>query len=1100
MPTRSIKLKLVVPRHKNQGELAQGLWATHRVINEAVRHYEQALLDMRASEYLTAEGAIIIEEARRRALALINEARVRNCSRITAPLTDDESVSLLKDLYSKIVPSFVGNEGTAQAANAFLSPLVDSQSQGFLEIFDKLDATPSWSDGVRDGRADAFNAANSWLKSEQGLKALSPTGAPAAWIKAVRRDDRNWPVLFVQKLDQMREEVSGVPTLIRRLTAGGLLPLFEPYMSKRLSEPRGAVCPWDRLAFRLAVGHMLSWESWSRLAAKEHGARKQRLENFTARIPDDFKPEIEFLRIYEADRKEELLRLGLPAMDADFRINMRMIRGWDDVREKWRRLPRKEVGELSDVLAAEQTKKRGRFGDPHFFRWLTSPLAHHIWDRDGDVVGMTARLNAMTGVVERSRQAALMTLPDPVEHPRSAQWEAEGGSNLKNYRLVKHRHGSLEMRIPLLTGGPHFHEIEARFVAAPSDQLQSVTIPDPGKPRRIEYRNGSGEVYKGELGSADLLLDWERIRHAIVKGVHDVSGKELGPAWAKLAINIDRNIVPEWPDEKLLRAFLAHFSSAAGKNTKHEAGILIGMRVLSVDLGIRTFGFCSVFELRDQANPGLSFKISDGLFAVHERSFPVDMPGSDDRRAVRWQQKVTDDLRAMRRALSRVKAMLRLKVAELSDRTEGLESLREMLALGVVGPFEEELVETLVAAQGAPPPVWEKSVDDAVREFRTKLGLEVSKWRKANRGRGEEKWSGKSIWAIEHLTATRRFLVSWALSGGTIKRLRSAHGRFSGRLLDHIDGLKNDRLKTGADLLVQAARGYQRDASGNWVKVHKPCHAILFEDLSRYRMRTDRPRYENSQLMKWAHRAVPHETKMQADIYGIRTAETGAAFSSRYRASTMTPGIRCHPVSSDDLNDPYFREWLESENHGLDISTLKPGTILPRSGGEMFASLGRGGISLIHADVNAAQNLQRRFWLRHSEAFRVPARKVTGSGAIRWVPRQMGKRLLGALGGYGQLVPTGHDTGSCRWEPLTPAKWQKLAGEGSEPDTDEVADIDELGGFEEELLERSGDVIVYFRDPSGIVLPEDFWYPSITFWSIVKAKTSAVLLSTRKGV
>ena len=54
-------------------------------------------------------------------------------------------------------------------------------------------------------------------------------------------------------------------------------------------------------------------------------------------------------------------------------------------------------------------------------------------------------------------------------------------------------------------------------------------------------------------------------------------------------------------------------------------------------------------------------------------------------------------------------------------------------------------------------------------------------------------------------------------------------------------------------------------------------------------------------------------------------------------------------------------------------------------------------------------------------------------------------------------------------------------------------ETDELAGLEEAALERSNQIEVFFRDPSGTVLPADFWYPSKTFWSIVKARTTSAL-------
>jgi IS605 OrfB family transposase len=302
--------------------------------------------------------------------------------------------------------------------------------------------------------------------------------------------------------------------------------------------------------------------------------------------------------------------------------------------------------------------------------------------------------------------------------------------------------------------------------------------------------------------------------------------------------------------------------------------------------------------------------------------------------------------------------------------------------------------------------------------------------------------------------------------------------------------LKEDRLKTGADLLVQAARGYRRDKHGRWEKAFAPCHAILFEDLTRYRMRTDRPRRENSQLMKWAHRAMPQEVQMQAELHGIHVIETGAAFSSRFHAATHTPGIRMKAISKRDLGDEFMLDIIERQNPGTNRSSLKVGQLVQMDGGEIFVCPTKDGIKQLHADVNAAQNLQRRFFTRHEDAFRIVARKVFVDGKEVWVPKTMGKRLVGALGGHGVLQLTGHDSGSCRFEPIQKRQWAKLAGESLGDDEKAGSEEDEeLARLEEEALERTGEVIVYFRDPSGVVLPSDLWYPQRTFWSIVKSQT-----------
>jgi len=132
----------------------------------------------------------------------------------------------------------------------------------------------------------------------------------------------------------------------------------------------------------------------------------------------------------------------------------------------------------------------------------------------------------------------------------------------------------------------------------------------------------------------------------------------------------------------------------------------------------------------------------------------------------------------------------------------------------------------------------------------------------AIRRRYDNRHMEKSMWAIDYLTNCRRFLLSWSLlgpeSGDVWKLDRDRRGTFSAGFLerinnikeDRLNNIKEDRLKTGAAPIVQASRGYVPDKDENWEQRFKPCEIVLFEDLSRYRMRTDRPRRENSQLMK----------------------------------------------------------------------------------------------------------------------------------------------------------------------------------------------------------------------------------------------------------
>lgn len=243
---------------------------------------------------------------------------------------------------------------------------------------------------------------------------------------------------------------------------------------------------------------------------------------------------------------------------------------------------------------------------------------------------------------------------------------------------------------------------------------------------------------------------------------------------------------------------------------------------------------------------------------------------------------------------------------------------------------------------------------------------------------------------------------------------------------------------------------------------------------------------------------------MQGQLYGLHTTDVAAAFSSRYHAATGAPGIRCVSLSKEALGDTFFRDLLLRENERLDLGACRPGDLVPLSGGAMFVcKRPGGGLTVVQADINAAQNLQRRFWTRHGEAFRLPAVRVISGGEERWVPKHLGERLRGALGGCGCLEPTGHDSGSCRWRALSKKRWEHLTGssapadpdpgDGTDRDRGQAMTDEDLAGLEEEVLERSGKLVVFFRDPSGIVLPADLWVPAREFWSRVRASTVAAL-------
>ncbi len=1104
MATRAIKLKLVVPRQEKRLDAARALWTTHEAINEAVAYYELLLLLMRGESYATAEGDVSGDSAREQLLGLARKAQRRNTGRRYG--SDGEVVELLRRLYEAMVPSAAGKKGSAQSANAFIGPLTDPDSEGFQDVFKKLERpVPNWLTAVETDDPEALPVASAWLDTEAARQWFGDTGSPPRWVRLARKGDSTWPAAFIENRARLEEEAnSGPPSIVKPLKDLGVLPLFRPFLTPRIANAEGFLSPWDRLTIRLAVAHLLSWESWCRRAAREHAERQARLDAFNeSYLSGHIVDQVAALRLYEVERKAELERVALPMGDRDFLITERMTRGWNDLRKTWLKLKDRSMDALLAALGEEQTRKPGRFGDPHLFRWLARPEYHHVWaDPEVDSLGLVAKLNAMERLVERSRETATMTFPDPVKHPRSMQWEPEGGSNLRTYKLENGAAGELLVTLPVLrrSGRERYEEVAIKLPLAPSNQFQDTKLYYDRKRPHVRYHASSDERMTAELASADLIFDWDHFRP---RKRERLAAGDIGRAYLKLALEVEPALPEGWEGGRPKAA--GHFLTATGQMSKHADAVVSGLRVLSIDLGIRAFATCSVFELRDQPpDDGLAFSIDDlGLWAVHERSFILDLPGEKQGAAgTHWREEAAAEVRRLRRTTGRYRRLRRAVGAAPGEREEHIEGLRLALAAGEAWGFEKRLLSELETGLGLPEQLWEDLVRQSLDRFRTEFGGDVSEWRSRTRPRGGRKFAGKSMWALQYLTDVRRFLQGWSLLGrasGDIRRLdRERMGRFAGNLLKHIDGLKEDRLKTGADMIIQAARGYVRGGDGTWVRAFEPCHLVLFEDLSRYRMRTDRPRRENSQLMRWAHRSVPREVEMQGQLYGVHCVDTAAAFSSRFRASTLTPGIRCHPLKVRDFADPGFRDILLRENANLELDQCKPGDLVPLAGGQVFLCLDGDGLVRLHADINAAQNLQRRFWTRYRDAFRLPATRVTIEGRDRWVPTRLGKRLLGALGGYGYLVPTGHESGSCRWKDLSRAAWRRMAGSGASGDEEGPTDpqMEELFGIEEEALERSGEVLVFFRDPSGVVLPADLWYPAGTFWSIVRTQTERRLRSS----
>lgn len=1204
MPVRSIELKLVRPAEGQEAFKALGF--THQRVMEEARAWMMDLLLLRSRALATPDADLARHLGHTGAesdrdedgLFQVSEAQVRTrLEERTAkrsggsPAKQGEAVDLLRKLYALVVPSIDAVDvGDAQAANKFMGPLSDPASRGGLAALEKAQA-PSWVE-TREGdpSGTAWRAeADSW-RAEQ-LQLPRPTGRQPQWRKLMEEGHEDWIPLFLKDLKSNQEKAGsgGEASLLSLLKEAGLLPLMERAPIKSgisdAGSEKGFLSKWDRLAFKLAVARLLSWESWNHRCAKQHSERSKRLQDLEGRI--EGKPGLEALvRAFESWKQEDLSRNAL-ASDRPFALGRRALRNFDRLAEAWRTAggSRERMKEMADALQAKDP--RG-FCDPALVKWLLEhPEADPLWSKDGvEFLNAWARRNAAADRLRQTKLMATMTLLDPIRHPSWCEFESFS-SNLKNYRLSQDPDdGGLLVELPLLRKDAEgVREQAFTFRLAPSAQM-SIALGglDPGKRGAKGTKNaeqGDGkprltfvqapskgrvkarevhETWTGEAGSAFLQFD----RRRLVSEACHLEGGRFGDAFLKLSLDVEANPVEgsvagdparkdnPWDSRAKAPRWVHHMTTAldAGPGTKHEAWLREGQRILFVDLGVRTLGAAVAFEFTRSGQGGaLGYEVPASQGGWRAKEIPharrlLALPGEEGEgleapvlaQRARRRREAFAPLRLFKRALSRRRSLQRLRhaapgelpaaVAEL-DKFAGPDDEFSLTLESLLGtddppsghpPAEVEdasalrpVLQEVLGLAPLRPLAGSAEVGQRIRAWDHAVDQLLSVWRARSRRRDPRRAGlfGKSLAGIEYLEECRRRLRAWELRSKS-RVIRRMEGTFAPDLLDHIDQLKEDRIKEGANLLVNAARGLAYDpAQGAWTQVHPPCHLIVLEDLNRYRTLRDRPRHENGQLMAWSHRALAAKVKEMAELFGIGVAVTGAAYSSRFHAASGAPGVRVRRVEPGDLEKPWFQKKLEAIP--LPVDQVRVGDWLPWEGGEGFATLdAKGGLvleeGLLAADLNAAGSLARRFLTRHAEAFKVAA---LGPEEGPLVTVSDGKRILGSLRATyagalgGRLVKDGE---GYRFEPMDEKAWRKASGvqkakgdpddagdeEALEEGLEEIADLEDAASAES-AAEAKGRPVNFFRDPSGFVLPKDRWFDGKAFWGRVRGRILAAL-------
>lgn len=103
---------------------------------------------------------------------------------------------------------------------------------------------------------------------------------------------------------------------------------------------------------------------------------------------------------------------------------------------------------------------------------------------------------------------------------------------------------------------------------------------------------------------------------------------------------------------------------------------------------------------------------------------------------------------------------------------------------------------------------------------------------------------------------------------------------------------------------------------------------------------------------------------------------------------------------------------------------------------------------------------------------------------------------LDAASGYAHLIAAPNADGYIM-DPIRKADWTRAVGAATEPEDEAGRQMDESS--DAEMLNELGTATrtriteTFFRDPSGIVLPADRWYPAKVFWGRVQARILPLL-------
>lgn len=1131
MAVKSVKVKL---RLAERPEVKAGLWNLHTEVNAGVCYYTEWLSLLRQerlyrrspSDDGTQECYKTAEECKVELIERLRERQREN--RHGGPEgSNEELLALSRKLYELLIPQSIREKGDAQQiSRKFLSPLADPDAVGGLGVA-KAGNKPRW---VR----------------------MRDAGTPG-WEEEKAKDD-------VKKAGDMTSVV------LKSLAGFGLKPLLRVYTESEMSSVQWkplrkgqAVRTWDRDMFQQAIERVMSWETWNQRVGEEYAKLVLQRDRFWEK---NFVGQEQLVKLVE--RMEQEMRAASQGLEAQERtahyIMNRALRGADSVFEKWSKLPQGSSFEHYDAeIKRIQAKNARRFGSHDLFAKLAEPTYHALWRDDPSFVTRYAVYNSILRKIDHAKLFATFTLPDPVVHPIWTRFDKLGG-NLHQYtflfdELGQGKHAIRFQRLLVADSGVIKESDDVVVPIAASTQLDKL-LPGDGNDLTalLTGDNGAAQHFAGEFGGAKIQFHRARLERLsqrmrkrpveqALRGYHPNDATWASEQAGNVYLNLSLRVQSQSEARGERRPPYASLFRLVGDNNRAyvnydrlqdyikehpetgklgSEGLLSGLRVMSVDLGIRTSASISVYRVatKDQLQPNAKGKPpvfypivgTDNMVAIHERSHLLKLPGeteSKELRQIRHQRLMV--LQQLRTQLSYLRQLVRCSSDDMRRRDRSWVRLietpldatdRMTLDWGLV--FETELQKLRLLHGVCRDEEWIAAVNETVSVLWRHMGKQVRAWRKdvrsgdkvKVRGYVKDAVGGNSIGQIDYLERQYKFLKSWSFFGKVSGQITRAErgSRFAVTLRAHIDHAKEDRLKKLADRMIMEALGYvywsNGGKKGEWIAKYAPCQFILLEELSEYRFNNDRPPSENNQLMQWSHRGVLQELKNQAEMHDVLVGTMYSAFSSRFDARTGAPGVRCRRVPAlicgdDSESLPW---WLSKfmQEYKIDRTQLRPDDMIPTGDGEFFVSpFGPDGGDLrqIHADLNAAQNIQRRLWSDFDiSEIRIRCDWGQEKGESILVPKVNSQRAIALY--KNRVFVTNNDV----------TFYERERGEkrGRAVQQDDISDEEmELLLEADEAREKS---VVLLRDVSGNI-NHGHWTVQKEFWSQVDQRIKGYLVS-----